>query len=295
MFFCIWGLLAACSPKSQPIEHKLTELPIELNITPYYAQQAINCDMLFTHMAQNWQIERLAFFVSDMQYKLADSEQWQTLSFVKSPWQTPQTALIWYANDCNLTEEGQQQEPQQNTLQNTRLVMQNFDAGKATMLRFSLSVPFAQNHLNPLTQASPLNNPSMFWSWRVGHKFLRLDISSQAAQQQWSFHLGSLGCESQSSLRPPERACAQPNRFYITIELDSGSELRGLNFDLAALLINIDMASMPPCMFDASQDASCARLLSNLQNNPMFTTNRNAASALAEPASDISSTVEQVH
>jgi len=269
MFGYLW-LLAACSPQSDNLAQRPVTSTFTIDVAPHYEQQTIKCDKRFVHKGQQWHIQQLAFFVSNMQYKMADSEEWQALSFVTSPWQTEHTALIWYATGCD---SDVAQEAPDNKQGNTSLMLQSseFEQAQAPVqMRFSLSVPFEYNHLNPLTQSSPLNNPSMFWSWRLGHKFLRLDINSKQMQKQWSFHLGSLGCQSQSSLRPPEQPCSQPNRFEITLNIDSQNQNSVLNFDLSALLENIDMARMSPCMFDLSEQASCALLLDNIQDKDIF-------------------------
>ena len=49
------------------------------------------------------------------------------------------------------------------------------DALDGEKLSFAMAVPFNENHLNPLTAASPLNISEMFWSWQLGHKFFRYD------------------------------------------------------------------------------------------------------------------------
>jgi uncharacterized repeat protein (TIGR04052 family) len=297
-------LLAACAPEHTNPEHIKTvprddaqTAVYQIEIKPFYNKQALACDLGFSHLGQAWNIVQLAFFISDMHYQLTD-EQWQPITFAEGPWQTEHTALIWYASDCNNVgaNVGESQKAkvgqtnQSSAQQNTVVVFKDTDFTNMpaqTRLRFSLSVPFEYNHLNPLTQASPLNHPSMFWSWRLGHKFLRLDMSSQQAQHQWSFHLGSLGCQSQSSLRPPEKACTQPNRFDMTLELDSQTALSVLQLNLEALLANIDLANMPPCMFELSEQESCARLLLNLQNQSLFTASKDEALSFNEAARDV--------
>ena len=102
-------------------------------------------------------------------------------------------------------------------------------------LEFDLGVPFERNHANPLTAPPPLNAASMFWTWQTGYKFLRLDLGTD-----WSFHLGSTGCVSESAVRPPE-ACRQPNRA--TIRLPAAAAFDGVvAVDLDGLLAGIDIA-----------------------------------------------------
>lgn len=45
-------------------------------------------------------------------------------------------------------------------------------------LRFTLGVPAKLNHGDATTAAAPLNVTSMFWTWRAGYKFLRLEMAT---------------------------------------------------------------------------------------------------------------------
>ena len=124
-------------------------------------------------------------------------------------------------------------------------------------LEFELGVPFERNHANPLAAPAPLNVPSMFWTWQTGYKFLRLDIGTD-----WSFHLGSTGCISESAVRPPE-GCGQPNR--VTIRLPAEAAFEGATVvDLDTLLADVDTASAASCVDDYGDLALCRRLLARL-------------------------------
>ena len=45
-------------------------------------------------------------------------------------------------------------------------------------------MPWQLNHQNPLTASSPLNISEMFWSWQLGHKFLRFDSNVLLAKKE---------------------------------------------------------------------------------------------------------------
>jgi uncharacterized repeat protein (TIGR04052 family) len=83
---------------------------------------------------------------------------------------------------------------------------------------FKLGVAFAQNHANPLTARSPLNESEMYWVWQQGYKFFKLDLAASSGGGI-SFHLGSAGCESASALRPPSAECRYPNRVPVVLEV----------------------------------------------------------------------------
>ncbi|WMN61831.1 metallo-mystery pair system four-Cys motif protein (plasmid) [Pseudoalteromonas xiamenensis] len=131
------------------------------------------------------------------------------------------------------------------------------------ILSFTLGVPFELNHRNPLTQASPLNVPEMFWTWQQGHKFLRLDLKQQ--NEGWEFHLGSIGCQSASVMRSPTQPCVQANRYQYSVELN---ESHVVEFDLNALLGGLDLTTLPDCMGDPEQQG-CKTVMPRL-NLPLF-------------------------
>lgn len=89
------------------------------------------------------------------------------------------------------------------------------DAREFIGIRFTVGVPFQLNHANPLTAAAPLNRGELFWTWQSGYKFMRVDLAD--GDIEWSFHLGSTGCSSASVVRPPARACAQPNSMRVEL------------------------------------------------------------------------------
>lgn len=127
-------------------------------------------------------------------------------------------------------------------------------------LGFTLGVPQALNHHNPLTAVAPLNDSAMFWSWQQGYKFLRIDAE---APQKWAFHLGSTGCRSPSSFRPPETPCDQSNRVQVNLpEYVPGSD--AIIVDLTALTAEIAHHQNVNCTMNFNQQKICTALLNTL-------------------------------
>lgn len=126
-------------------------------------------------------------------------------------------------------------------------------------LNFDIGVPFELNHANPLTAPTPLNISEMFWSWQLGHKFLRFDTD------KYSFHLGSTGCKSPSRLRPAKTECQFPNRF--TFSITNFNLDKPIVFDLDALLINADTTKS--CMSE-QQNSNCQVLFSQLRTSLFY-------------------------
>lgn len=122
-------------------------------------------------------------------------------------------------------------------------------------LRFSVGVPFAFNHVNPLTAPPPLNRADLFWNWQTGYKFLRVDI--EAAGRVSAFHLGSTGCSSASALRPPMQPCAQPNVMRIEFdEFDPARDVVRLN--LSAIAAALQASNGVACTGEYAHVPACA-------------------------------------
>lgn len=60
-------------------------------------------------------------------------------------------------------------------------------------VRFTVGVPFDQNHADPTTQAAPLGTESdMFWSWNSGYIFNRIEgkVDSAGVEKAIAYHIG---------------------------------------------------------------------------------------------------------
>jgi uncharacterized repeat protein (TIGR04052 family) len=112
--------------------------------------------------------------------------------------------------------------------------------GNYTGLRFTLGVPFNKNHLDPMTQPSPLNLTALMWGWNGGHSFARLDFASAGSPRGFVVHLGSTGCTPDDASSIPTR-CRAPNRVEVYFPFFDASR-QIVIADLGALLqdTNVD-------------------------------------------------------
>ncbi|WP_052748898.1 MbnP family copper-binding protein [Arsukibacterium ikkense] len=228
------GWLGGCQPVASSAP--ASQLPVQAQ---WHSQQ-LDCQQPLFINQQQWQLQNLRFYLSDF------SLNQQPLLLASSTWQQPRLALL--GTDC-----------QGNS--NWQLAFsQPVTAGK---LSFTLGLPFALNHQNPLSANTPLNHSELFWSWQLGYKFLRLDM--QGPDHGWAFHLGSTGCQSASVLRPPTSPCQAANTVVITLDYLPGQQL---TLDLAALLNEVEINRHSSCMSDRQQQ-SCQRLLHNV-NQPQL-------------------------
>ncbi|WP_448568357.1 MbnP family copper-binding protein [Thalassotalea ganghwensis] len=205
-----------------------------LLFAPYYGEKRLNCKQMLVLGNDDWQIDQLQLFVSNID-ALDRQGEWQSLDMANNDYQTKNVALL--GGECHSARE------KKNNWQVVfadSVVLSHYQR-----IRFTLGVPFELNHLNPLTQESPLNMPSMFWVWRTGHKFLRLEMSS--TNDAWVFHLGSTGCKAISPVRPPTSPCLNPNQVVIDLPMPSDN---AVILDLKALLSGITLSEQTSCQSD---------------------------------------------
>jgi len=220
-------------------------------VTPMFEQQKVSCDSLFNVDGNAWQYQTLQFFISQVEVKNQEG-QWRLWDMTESAQQKNNIALL--GEDCST----------KNSASNRHWQLEFKSIGgmnKFEHIRFMIGIPFNENHLNPLTQTSPLNESSMFWVWQTGHKFLRLEMKSD--DDNWLFHLGSTGCESPSVMRSPANECAQPNRIYIEFDLNSQQEII---IDLAKLLEGVNLKADSRCL-SAPNNVTCQQLFNNMMSD----------------------------
>ncbi|WP_226991110.1 MbnP family copper-binding protein [Paraglaciecola psychrophila] len=258
---CLIALLSSCS--------KLNNAE-SIQVEIWHNGSPLHCGAFESHQ-QIWSIQQLAFFISNVKLSGEDTLQQPQLS--TTPWQTDNVVLIQpNLGDCSSKLENHDNAASKELLASEALKSNHYlqftapvDLDASEQLSFTLAVPFELNHQNPLLQASPLNIPNMFWSWRSGHKFFRLDM--QSPDTNWVFHLGSVGCSAATTMRSPQRDCVQPNR--VTFHLDKKHTGAKLVMHLDRLIANTAMQNNDSCLFHSGQE-SCSILMSNLKTQDVF-------------------------
>lgn len=161
-------------------------------------------------------------------------------------------------------------------------------------LRFELGVPFELNHADASRAPSPLNLTSLFWAWRFGYKFARLDFSSKGQPQGYFIHLGSTGCSGDMAIqheiapspapsadahgmgmdgsftRPPA-ACSAPNRPTITLSGFDATQ-QHVEADLGRLLsesdVDVNQPDTPGGCMSGDDDSDCRGIFKHLGLGP---------------------------
>jgi hypothetical protein len=122
-------------------------------------------------------------------------------------------------------------------------------------VRFSVGVPYDENHRDAATQAAPLGTESgMFWSWNSGYIFHRIEgkVDSAGVEKPFVFHIGA------------DNRKVNVNLYSLTGTTTSFT-VAGAHAKTAAAKISHDVETHLPI---------------NVTYNSLFTTGLNTASAL---------------
>lgn len=182
----------------------------------------------------------MRFFVHDLVLLGPNGEEAPVTLIEDGVWQRDGVALLDFEDGC-----------ENGTTQVNHSVLGEAPEGEWTGLRFSVGVPPSLNSSETVLEGrgSPLNLSAMFWSWRSGYKYVRLDTDSPF----FRFHLGAVGCDD-------EFQCDEVNIPTFTIDgLDINTDAVAL--DIGELLADSDLSqntegTAPGCMGESS-DADC--------------------------------------
>jgi uncharacterized repeat protein (TIGR04052 family) len=292
--------IGGCSPALESPTQSQENLDAKINMTattftgvtitflPHFKGLPIQCEQPLKINNAQWYVSELAMFFS--QFSINNTTP---IILDDNDWQSQQVALIRYNADCEKTTGNMSLV---GVIENTEGIdvleaLEALEAQTPLSLSFNVGVPFAINHQNPLIQASPLNDSSMFWAWRNGYKFIRWDMQN-AAGDPWSFHLGSVGCVSAAMVRGPQAPCAQANLTAVDIVLPSNSiqvldilesndaaksnaAIKKVHINISIhldrIIKNMVLTRKTSCMFSGIDNTTCNELVKNLKRNAVFT------------------------
>lgn len=128
----------------------------------------------------------LRFFVHDVALIRAKGERVPLELYQDERWQRENVALLDFVDDTGMCETGDTA---------TRDVVYGYadEHDDYTSVAFDLGVPADKNHLDAARAPAPYNASGLWWSWSLGYKYTRIDVSS-VEQPIWFFHLGAAGC-----------------------------------------------------------------------------------------------------
>ncbi|MEM9541092.1 MAG: MbnP family copper-binding protein [Cyanobacteria bacterium P01_E01_bin.42] len=221
------------------------------------------------------------FYVSEIALQDADGNLVPLTLTQDEQWQYQNVALLDFEDKSASCANG--------TTPTRDVVIGTIPEGNYTGIQFVLGVPESLNHEDATLASSPLNLTSLWWNWRGGYKFLRVDLMVEELARKggnhggghhgggnhggdhhhsnaFGIHLGSTGCGTLANNIQPEN-CTYPNRSTVVL-LDFDPDENAIVADLAALLENTNLTVNQPntpsgCM-SSPEDGDCSGIMKNL-------------------------------
>ena len=251
VFLSMVLMLAGCSEFSED-KTQTGEIPFFLT-----GMKSTRCPMQVNVQGEAWQLDYFGFYLSNPEVRI--NGRWQAVKFKQNEWQSHNIALLRFHQLCDDTAPS-----------NDNIVLDVTDKfmKRATNLRFTLGVPFEENHQSLTAASLPLANSEMFTNEQSGHKFLRLDLSQPDKNREWKYHLGSIGCESASLSSAPFKACAFTNRVEFILPMTQLDTDLALELSVSNIVSQVDLVNTEGCTTQTPEQQPCKKLLHNLLHRP---------------------------
>lgn len=232
---------------------------VSLEFAALVGDKAFSCEDTFQLGSANTDVtfSELKFYVHDVELVRSNGEVVKVTLDEDEVWQARGVAMLDFEDKTGNCANG--------TTQTNNTITGKVDGlhDDYTGVNFTLGIPFELNHADVGALPSPLNVPTMFWSWQGGRKFIRLDGRVEEAGLR--FHLGSTACQGEGN---EVTNCSNPNRADISLDgLDPiGSPIV---FDIAKLYENVDLSgsadnqSVGVCM-SAPDTVTCEGIFGSL-------------------------------
>jgi len=262
MIVLVAWILSGCAETSDVENHR--------NVSIVFEAQAnglpINCDTELTGLGTvgtSAALKDFRFYIHDL-VLIKDTGEEIPLVLDSNIWQTGNVALV----DFQDKSDGCAGSVKPTHTEVTGTIPD--DDAIYNAVKFKLGVPTELNHNNPVTSPSPLNIPSLQWSWQAGYKFMRLDVAPVGGVTRvgdpeylgnaWNVHLGSTNCTGAPV------TCERNNRPTITLS-EYDIETSSVVFDYGVLvegnILSQDNGGHPGCA-SASMDPECSALFQKL-------------------------------
>ena len=191
-------------------------------------------------------VQDFRVFVEEVSLIKADGEKVRVVFEDRAPFQTKDVALLDFTERTGACING-------SASVNTTITGRVPD-GEYTGIEFVNGVPETLNHKNITTQKAPLQDPSLFWGWQSGYRFIVAEIlptSPAEAADAGSgevgtatfVHIGSAACTGSNA---DGYSCARPNRNRVVLD----------GFDPAKSTIVADLGKVF-AMVDLSKGIEC--------------------------------------
>ncbi len=196
-----------------------------LTFAPVVGTETFACGTTYSGVGRSktsFQPLDFRLYVSNVALVSADGTEVPFVLDEDGRWQSGKVALLDFEDGSGACSGG---------TQGTNFVLRGTaPSGSYTGVAFNVGVPEAENHIDSSSASPPMNTPGMFWSWKDGARFVRLDVKTPK-NNAYVFHLGASQCSGSVT---SGFSCAAGNYPRIVLS----------NFDLAQGKIAIDVAAL---------------------------------------------------
>lgn len=177
------------------------------------------------------------FYVHNLRLLDAQGKEVPAIIPEREVWQAQGVALLDFENDEGSCRFG-------GDAGLNSVITARVPAGRYKGLRFTLGVPAALNHQDPLGLGAPFQSGGMQWNWLTGFKFLALEYRS--GESSGLLHIGSTACTGGG---PQEVTCRKSNRAEVFFP-DFEPGVSRIAADLGAVFAKSDLSVDQICHSD---------------------------------------------
>ena len=210
-------------------------IAVEIPFQAVVGEQAFACGAIYDNVGStetSYQPMEFRLFVHNVRLVDAQGQEVAVDLTEDGVFQGDGVALLDFADTAGLCSNG-------TAAINTKIVG-TAPFGEYSGLRFTLGVPFAQNHQDVTVAPAPLNDLGLFWGWQFGFLFARIEGATTGLPQGHNFHLGSTDCAAPAPGENGTTGCNSPNRVEVNLP-GFLAEADEVVVDLAALFADSDL------------------------------------------------------
>lgn len=270
-------LLSACGAPGVSTSQTQNNMDIKLKFKALANSQEIECGKTYENIGvskSKVSIADFRLYISNVML-IDDKGQEVPLKLEQDKkWQNGNIALLDFENKSGDCSSG--------TTDINKEIKGTIAKGNYKSLKFTLGLPFEQNHQDATKADSPLNLSSMFWTWNMGYRFTKIDLKTDATSKDYYIHLGSTGCMSSEMSKMSTKdegshshmsmgadkapsMCKNPNRPEIKLD-NFDIEKNTVVADLSALLESTDLNPVThSCMINPAGEG--CQNVAGLMNN----------------------------
>ena len=256
--------------RAQPTPKSFATQRVAIDFTAVAGKKPVTCSTPIASLgttARNARLGDLRFYVSNVQLLRKDGKAVSLKLPADSPWWTTQgkngVTLIDLENAKGAC-------ATEGTPGMNASVRGTVPSGGYVGVRWLLGVPYALNHTDMTTAPAPLNITALGWSWQVGRKYAKIEVTDAGDGAPWPaktffVHLGSTACAGNPVIGE-DVGCSYPNRHDVTLKKFNPQRQR-IAVDLKTLYAGVDVTTngggAGGCMSSTS-DPECPAIFSAL-------------------------------